>query len=300
MAKFNEKMRAHVAGSMNDRPAPPGSSGEAIFPVNRPPTHRQFEGRRRLEPASMIRLDRIIPDPDQPRKEFDPEAIELLAASFRDRGQLQPIRVRWVESADRYMVVVGERRYRAAMRAGVDSVACIVADGSASAEDILEDQLVENALRENLRPVEQARAYRTLMSARGFTQSQLAERLRVTQGAISKALALLDLPPEIQAKVESGEIPPSTGRELANVTDPGEQAELAREAAEGRVRREDIQSRARTPRTPRKAATTRAVSRSWPTSAGPRVTVEGGEGLDASAIAAALREVLGLVEGEDR
>jgi len=293
MAKANPNMRAHVAGSMNDRPAPAGSSGER-FTANRPTMQRQAEGRRRLEAASLIRVDRIIPDPDQPRTEFDPGALELLAASLKARGQLQPIRVRWNDEADRYVVIVGERRFRAAMMAGLETVACIVADGSASAEDILEDQLVENALRMDLKPVEQARAYKTLLAARGYSQRDLAERLNIGHSSIARALALLGLPDEVQAEVEAGAIAPNTAYELSKVTDPGEQAELAREAVGGRLRRDEIQSRTRTPR----KVAARPDSRSWPTADGLRVIVEGRGGLDGPAIAAALREVLDLVEGE--
>ncbi len=300
MAKFNEKMRAHVAASTDDRPAPVGSSGHVASPGNHPPTplQRQADGRRRLEAARLIRLDRIIPDPDQPRTEFDPEALELLAASLKDRGQLQPIRVRWVESADRYVVVVGERRYRAAIRAGLESIACVVATGEATAEDILEDQLVENALRQDLRPIEQARAYQRLLAARGLSQRQLADRLQIGHASIARALGLLNLPGPIQAEVESGAIAPNTAYELSKVTDPGEQAELAREAAQGRLKRDDIKERTRTPRKGGGASAARRDARSWSTAAGPRVTVDQAGGLDPVAIAAALREVLEQVERE--
>jgi ParB family chromosome partitioning protein len=296
MAKFNESMRAQVAGSMNDRPAPSGSSGEARITVNRPSPQRQAEGRRRLESASLIRLDRIIPDPDQPRDEFDDEALESLAASLQSRGQLQPIRVRWVESADRYVVVVGERRYRASLMAGLEAIACVVAPEGATPEDILEDQLVENALRQDLRPVEQARAYKKLLTARGMSHRQLAERLQIGHASIARALALLNLPGPIQAEVEAGLIAPNTAYELSKVTDPGEQAELAREAAGGRLRRDEIKERTRTPRKP--PANRAATSRTFPTQAGPRVTVEQRGGLDAMAALAALREVVAALEAD--
>jgi ParB family chromosome partitioning protein len=299
MAKLNPKMAANIAASIQDRPAPPGSSGDLRPAVNRPALLRQSEGRRRLEAASLIRLDRIIPDPDQPRKEFSDDAIERLAASMKKR-QLQPIRVRWVDAADRYMVIVGERRYRAAIEAGMDSIACIVAADDATPEDILEDQLVENALREDLRPVEQARAYKTLMTARGLSLRQLAEQLRIGHSSIDRSLALLKLPEEIQAKVEAGTIAPNTAYELSKVTDPGEQAELAREAAEGRLRRDDIKERARV-RAPRKAPATgdgKPSKRSFPTQAGPRVTLDHKPGLDRPAMLAALREVVAILEAE--
>jgi ParB family chromosome partitioning protein len=297
MARFDERMRGQVAGSMNDRPAPPGSSG-AVFPGHKSSMQRQAQGSQRLDSARLIELERIIADTDQPRKEFDPEALDLLAASLKSRGQLQPIRVRWVESADRYVVVVGERRFRAAELAGLKSIACVIVAGDATPEDILEDQLVENALREGLKPIEQANAYQTLMTSRGLTQAQLAERLRISQPAVSKAMALLNLPPEIQAKVDDGSIDPSSGVELSRVADPGEQAELAREAAEGRLRRDEIKGRTRTPRKPSSARA--ASSRSFATVAGPKVTVEHKGGLEAGSAIAAIREVLAQLETESR
>lgn len=300
MASFNQNMRSQVAGSMNDRPAPEGSSGDVRFTVNRSALERQGEGRKRLDAASLIRLDRIIPDPNQPRTEFDPDALELLAASLKARGQLQPIRVRWDDGADRYVVVVGERRYRAAILAGLESVACVVASGGATSEDILEDQLVENALRQDLRPVEQARAYRTLLTARGLTHRQLADRLQIGHASIARALALLDLPEPIQAEVEAGSIAANTAYELSKVSDPEEQAQLARQAAGGQLRRDEIQERTRTPRKGRaaiKARPKRPTVRTFKTTSA-KVTVEFKRAADLAEIRAAFAEVLARVDAE--
>ena len=142
----------------------------------------------------MIRLDRIVTDPNQPRTEFDPESLARLATSLRERGQLQPIRVRWDDTASCYVVVVGERRLRAAQLAGLESLACVVVAGEPTAEDLLEDQLVENCLREDLKPIEQAKAYKSLMASRGLSTRQLAERLQIGAASVAKALALLDTP----------------------------------------------------------------------------------------------------------
>jgi ParB family chromosome partitioning protein len=302
MASFNQSMRSQVAGSMNDRPAPEGSSGDARFTVNRSNLERQGEGRKRLDAASMIRLDRIIADPNQPRTEFDPEALELLAASLKARGQLQPIRVRWDDAADRYIVVVGERRYRASKLAGMESIACVVATGGATAEDLLEDQLVENALRQDLRPVEQARAYRTLLTARGLTHRQLADRLQIGHASIARALALLELPEPIQAEVEAGSIAPNTAYELSKVSDPTEQAELARQAAVGQLRRDEVQERTRTSKKSRggKPKPRKVTERVIRTAVGPRVTIEFKRGLDSSTIEAALIEALATVQADSR
>lgn len=218
------------------------------------PEARSFEGRSRLKTAAEIRLDRIVADPNQPRVEFDPESLSRLASSLKQRGQLQPIRVRWDEALDRYVVVVGERRWRAAGLAGLTSIACVVASGNAAPEEILEDQLIENCLREDLKPIEQAKAFRTLLTRLGISQRQLAERLQVSPPTITRALALLELPDSIQSSVDAGEIAPHTAYEISKIDDSAIQAKVAAQAAQGRLRRDDMREMVtRTPRQSRGA-----------------------------------------------
>jgi ParB family transcriptional regulator, chromosome partitioning protein len=300
MASFKEQMRSQVADSMRDRiisdQPSGGAGGKSVL-------ERQGEGRRRLDAASIIRLDRIGPDPMQPRKEFDEESLAQLADSMKSRGQLQPIRVRWDEAADRYLVVVGERRFRAALMAGMESIACVVVSGNPTPEDLLEDQLVENALREDLKPIEQARAYQALLAARSLSQRQLAERLQIGHASIARALALLELPPTIQEEVDEGKIAPNTAYELTKVDDPALQESLARDAAQGRLKRDEVQELTRKPRkrkaAPKAKAGRKVTSRMLRTSAG-RVTVElrKGEGLDA--ILAAAEEAVEQLRAELR
>jgi len=234
------------------------------------PEARAYEGRSRLKEAATIRRDRIVPDPNQPRTEFDEAELEQLAGSLRDRGQLQPIRVRYDADPDRYVIVLGERRWRAAGLAGLETMACIVVDGNATPEDLLEDQLVENALRSDLRPIEQARSYQALMAARGLSQRALAERLHVSPASVAKAVALLTLPERIQQEVDSGAIGPDVAYQLSKVEDAREQAELAGRAAAGSIRRDELQERTRT--TP--ARQSRGGRRPWSHDTGRvRVTV---------------------------
>jgi ParB family transcriptional regulator, chromosome partitioning protein len=209
------------------------------------PEARAFEGRSRLKEAASIRRDRIAPDPHQPRIEFDTEGLEQLASSLRDRGQLQPIRVRYDAQADTYVIVLGERRWRAAGLAGLETMACLVVDDGASPEDLLEDQLVENCLRQDLRPVELARSYQALMTARGLSQRALAERLHVSPASVAKAVALLTLPEAIQQDVDSGAIGPDVAYQISKVEDLEEQIELAGRAVAGTVRRDELQDRTR-------------------------------------------------------
>jgi ParB family chromosome partitioning protein len=298
MASFKEDMRAHVAASTRDRstvnqPAEQGVARSAL--------ERQADGRRRLDSACVIRLDRIVPDPNQPRKEFDPEALERLAESLKARGQLQPIRVRWDGAADRYVVVVGERRYRAAQLAGLDTLACVVTSGDVAPEDLVEDQLIENALREDLKPIEQAHAYRALLAARGLSHRELAERLQIGHASITRALALLDLPTLIQEAVEQEQLPASVAYEIGKVPDRAGQAELARRAVAEGLNRDQVVAAVRTARGKPKGkgrGGRKVTARTFKAAGGSKVTVENRRGLDAPTIAAALREVLEGLEAE--
>ena len=128
----------------------------------------RWRGVERSRDMAMIPVAKIDRDPDQPRQEFDEEELDRLAESLRIRGQLQPIRVRWDEGRGVYVVLAGERRWRAARMAGLDKLACVIHEGVLTDEEKLAMQLVENALRADLKPVEQARAYRRLMDAQGL------------------------------------------------------------------------------------------------------------------------------------
>src|SRR5512142_864505 len=298
MASLKTDMLANIADSMQDRPTIRGESMEA--PAGRSAIERQSEGRKRLDNAAVIRVDRIIRDPNQPRTEFDPDALDRLAQSLRERGQLQPIRVRWDDAADRYVVVVGERRWRAAQLAGLESLACVVVAGEPTAEDLLEDQLVENALREDLKPIEQAKAYQSLMVSRGLSTRQLAERLQIGAASVAKALALLTLPGDVQEAVEAGRIAPGTAYELSKVEDSAEQVALAKEAAAGRLRRDEVQARTRTLRKGRGVAKPRKkqTEQVFKTTAESKVTVERRRGLDPGLIRAALIDALGQLDAK--
>jgi ParB family chromosome partitioning protein len=186
------------------------------------------DGRTRARDAGHMEIDRIVPDPDQPRKEFSDDAIERLSASLLKHGQLQPIRVRWNAGIGKWVVISGERRYRAALRAGLRSVACVFAEDGLSPSEILQEQIVENLLREDLKPIEQARAYRQLMDLHGWTAKELSAELQVSQGAVSKSLSLLTLPAELQAQVDEGAIPATAAYEVAKVEDREVQREIAR------------------------------------------------------------------------
>lgn len=179
----------------------------------------------RTKSAVDIPLDRIFRDPDQPREEFDAEGLARLAESLKTRGQLQPIRVRWDQGRGSYVIVCGERRWRAAALAGLGALSCVIHEGEV---DILAVQLIENALREDLKPVEQARAFRTLIERNNWGPKQLADELAIDPAKVTRMLALLTLPEEVQEQVEQGTLAATTAYEVSRLPDPAGQVEIAR------------------------------------------------------------------------
>jgi ParB family chromosome partitioning protein len=234
MGKYEEVKRAAALGA---RPGtfPPGMDPSQA--VGRP---ARLEGVRGDRSSAWIAIDRIERDPDQPREEFDEESLARLAESLRTRGQLQPIRVRWDEGRGAYVVLAGERRWRAARMAGLAELQCVIHDGTPTADERLALQLVENALRDDLKPVEQARAYRKLMEARSWTMTELATELGVHQTSIGRALALLELPCTVQEQVEQGILAPSTAAEIAKIPDAEEQRVVAGEAVSSGLSRSEV------------------------------------------------------------
>ena len=165
----------------------------------------KMEGRTRLSNVVSLTLDRIEADP-QARESFDTEALQRLAESMKQHGQLQPIRVRWNESRGKYIIIAGERRYRAAGLAELTTIDCVVAEGELSNAQILNEQVIENALREDLLPGERAKAFRQVMEINGWDGKQLAEQLQIAPSTVSRSLALLKLDEEMLAKVDAGEV----------------------------------------------------------------------------------------------
>ena len=154
--RFKAQLGGHIMESMGAS-AGAGAGGPLPAPAHGVPA--RYEGVTRPRDALTIPVDKLRPDPDQPRREFDEEDLQRLAESLRSRGQLQPIRVRWDAGQQSWVIVSGERRWRAAGLAGLTSLACVEVKGEPTPDEILEDQLIENCLRADLKPIEQAHAY---------------------------------------------------------------------------------------------------------------------------------------------
>jgi ParB family transcriptional regulator, chromosome partitioning protein len=170
----------------------------------------------------------IKPNPSQPRTRFDPEAINGLAASIEISGIVQPLLVRPLPGGS-YEIVAGERRWRAAQQAGLERVPAIVRD-SGEAEG-LQTALIENVVREDLNPVDEARACAALVEDLGVSKEELARRIGRSRPAISNLVRLLDLPDDVLELLESGELSEGHGRAILQVHGNDSRRQLARSAA---------------------------------------------------------------------
>jgi len=170
----------------------------------------------------------IEPNPSQPRQHFDEEALAELAASIRDVGVLQPLLVRPVGDG-RYQLIAGERRWRAARRAGVDVVPAVARDTSDVAS--AEQALIENLHRADLSPLEEAAAYQQLIEDFGLTHEVLATRVGKSRSSITNTLRLLSLPPAIQELMKEGRLSAGHAKALLTTPDRSFQEQLARRAA---------------------------------------------------------------------
>ena len=186
-----------------DRPQGLGRGIAALIPQRAPGASGSIE----------IALDRITGNPRQPRTTWDPAALSTLAASIREHGVIQPVLV--TETLDGYQLVAGERRVRAARLAGLERIPAVVRQ--LADREQLELALVENLQREDLDPLEAARAYQSLIDDFGFTQDRLAERVGRARSTVANTLRLLELHPAIQAAVASGTITEGHGRAIGGL-----------------------------------------------------------------------------------
>lgn len=169
-------------------------------------------------PAEMIRITDIEPNPEQPRKAFDETELASLSASIAEYGLLQPILV--TESnimAGTYRIIAGERRWRASMMAGLDEIPCVIFDGDELAA--AQVALVENIQRQDLNPIEEAMGYRALIERFGMTQENVSLKIGRSRPAITNALRLLELPDEVLPLVAEGKLSAGHARTLLGLND---------------------------------------------------------------------------------
>jgi ParB family chromosome partitioning protein len=181
------------------------------------------------EPALRhVPIKLILPNPSQPRRRFDSESISALAESLRSAGVIQPLIVRPLTDG-RYEIIAGERRWRAASEAGLETVPVLLRDEDEP--ERLQTALIENVAREQLNPVDDARACATLVEDLGLTKEELGKRLGRSRASLSNLIRILDLPDEALALLESGELSEGHGRAILIAKSADARSALARDAA---------------------------------------------------------------------
>lgn len=173
-----------------------------------------------------VPLAQIVPNPGQPRREFDEEALQELAASIKELGLVQPITVRQV-APDQYQIIAGERRWRASQLAGLEAIPAYIR--TIDDENVMELALVENIQREDLNAIEIALAYEKLMEREGMTQEKVSERVGKSRAAIANYLRLLRLPAQVQMALQKKEIDMGHARAILSLDSPSLQLKLFRE-----------------------------------------------------------------------
>ena len=203
-----------------------------------------------LEPAAgdvrTLPVAQLAPNRKQPRRDFDSDALEQLAASIREQGLVQPIVVSPGESGV-YVIVAGERRWRAAQLAGLEQVPVVVRSVSGDRE-LLELALVENLQRSDLNPVEEALAYQALQEEFGLSQEEVAQRVGKARTTVTNALRLLNLPPAVLDLLRNGRLTAGQARPLLAIGRPAEQAALAERAIRDGLSARELEQIAGAPR----------------------------------------------------
>lgn len=168
---------------------------------------------------TLLPIEQITPNPQQPRSRFDEDKIEDLARSISEKGLIQPILVRRARDGDQYQIVAGERRWRAAQRAGLHNVPVVVRDYSDT--EALEISIVENVQRQDLTPVEEARGYRQLIDDFNRTQDQVAAMVGKSRSHVANMVRLLLLPDAVLEMLDSGKLSAGHARALIGAENPG-------------------------------------------------------------------------------
>lgn len=176
---------------------------------------------------SSLALSKIEPNPNQPRKIFDPDALQELAESIQQHGVITPITVRPAEKNGYYQIIAGERRWRAARIAGLQEIPAMVLE--AQEHEVMELALIENLQRQDLNPIEEAEGYEQLMQQFGLTQEEVAQRVVKSRSAVANALRLLGLPGEVRTMVADGKLSGGHARAVLAVAEADKRVTAAQQ-----------------------------------------------------------------------
>jgi ParB family chromosome partitioning protein len=197
---------------------------------------------RPIRAARLIAIQRIQPDPNQPRKTFVQETLESLARSIRQIGGIiDPLTVQYSENEDCYLIISGERRYRAAKIAGLDKLPCIIKQPDDKTRFLM--QFIANIQREDIPPLEEAAAIRRLVQTYGFTQNDIAKLINKSKSYVSQVLGLERLSDEAKKKVQTSELSKEVQIQASRETKPEKQIEILKMASDGNKTVRDIRSK---------------------------------------------------------
>lgn len=266
---------------MNDKRRALGRGLDALLPAAQAPAKvAQAYGDKSVFSCA---IDKLVAQKGQPRRHFDGEKLDELAASIKEHGLIEPIAVRRAPGQEGvFEIIAGERRFRASQRAGLKEVLVVVKDVSPKAA--FELAIIENVQREDLNPVELAEALERLVKEHGYTQESLGERIGKSRVTITNSLRLLKLPVEIRERIVSGELSEGHGRALLGCDDPKVMGEIAQKVIRGKLNVRATEALVRLSRAkaekkskgdaPQKSASVRDLEQRLTTSLGAKVLVK--------------------------
>lgn len=211
------------------------------------------------EGVTEMDVDKIFPNPNQPRKHFDEEALQELASSIKLHGVIQPLVVNKTDDGT-YMIIAGERRWRASKLAGMSKIPVVIKNYTE--KQIKEISIIENLQREDLNPIEAARAIKQLMDEYNLTQETVSDRIGKSRSSVANTLRLLQLYPDVINMIEQGKLSSGHARCLVVVDDVTQQIKLARQASDGKMSVRELEKAVKNYLNPPKNASTKVVQQS--------------------------------------
>lgn len=221
----------------------------------------QTTSKKQNTQSNVTELDitKIYPNPNQPRKHFDEEALQELASSVKLHGIIQPLVVNKVDE-NNYMIIAGERRWRASKMAGLDTVPVVIKNYTE--KQIKEISIIENLQREDLNPIEAARAIKQLMDEYNLTQETVSDRIGKSRSSVANTLRLLSLYPDVIKMIEDGRLSSGHARSLVVVDDTTQQIKFAKQAADGKMSVRDLEKAVKNYLNPPKTPVTKVKEQS--------------------------------------
>jgi len=257
---------------------------------------------KRMKNAQVIEIVKIEPDPEQPRKHFDEAELQQLADSLQSEGQLQPISVWRDRSSEerKYIIIAGERRWRAAKLAGLETINAIVERGRPTEEELRIRQYAENAIRSDMRPIELAIFYKAMLDSTGASLRELAPKLHTSASKISRALKLLEFPEDIQEQINNGKIPHTVAYHVLKLEGEDKQRKYIADFLAGETSTEEISANSKSSSTGRPTKTKKPKTNKVNTIRGLKISVSSKDRLTQPEIAERLRELADRLENDRR